>query len=202
MYCILVAGVPASGKSTMAAYLAKQLGLPMFSKDRIKEQLFDDLGFRSRDEKNRLGVAAMNIQYIAAEQLMEQGMPFILENNFEHISKDGLMRLLEKYHYTAITVMMAGEMQAIYQRFLARDKSPERHRGHVVNTCYPEPEGQQSEVPIMTYEDFAQRFHQRGMDTFRANGPIITVDATDIAHVDREALILQLQEIIAALKEG
>ena len=48
MVCILVCGLPATGKSTMAAYLSKQLGIPMFSKDAIKERLFDTLGFSSR----------------------------------------------------------------------------------------------------------------------------------------------------------
>ena len=59
MVCILVSGLPATGKSTMAAYLSKQLGIPVFSKDAIKERLFDTLGFSSREEKVRLGVAAM-----------------------------------------------------------------------------------------------------------------------------------------------
>ena len=42
MYCILVTGIPAAGKSTMAQFLSEQLQIPMISKDKIKEQLFDD----------------------------------------------------------------------------------------------------------------------------------------------------------------
>lgn len=45
MYCILVAGMPASGKSTVAEKIAEALEIPMLSKDAIKEVLFDDLGF-------------------------------------------------------------------------------------------------------------------------------------------------------------
>ena len=48
MYCILVTGIPASGKSTMARFLAEAFGLPVISKDRIKECLYDTMGFRSR----------------------------------------------------------------------------------------------------------------------------------------------------------
>ena len=51
MYCILVAGMPASGKSTIAVRISESLGIPMLSKDSIKEVLFDDLGFHSRAEK-------------------------------------------------------------------------------------------------------------------------------------------------------
>ena len=66
MYCILVAGMPASGKSTIAVRISKSLGIPMLSKDSIKEVLFDDLGFHSRAEKVQLGTAAMHILYYAA----------------------------------------------------------------------------------------------------------------------------------------
>ena len=41
---VLVAGWPGSGKSTLAAALAAELGLPLLSKDEIKEALMDGLG--------------------------------------------------------------------------------------------------------------------------------------------------------------
>ena len=71
MYCILVAGMPASGKSTIAEKISEALEIPMLSKDAIKEVLFDDLGFRSREEKVRLGVAAMHILYYSADRVMK-----------------------------------------------------------------------------------------------------------------------------------
>ena len=109
MYCILITGIPAAGKSTMAALLA--------------------------------------------EQLMKSNRPFILENNFEKISKEPLEKILEKYSYTAITVTLTGNYPEIYRRFVERNNSPDRHRGHVVNDGYPEknPGGPVCPVP---YEDF------------------------------------------------
>ena len=74
--------MPASGKSTIAVRISESLGIPMLSKDSIKEVMFDDLGFHSRAEKVQLGTAAMHILYYAATQLMKVGKPFILENNF------------------------------------------------------------------------------------------------------------------------
>ncbi len=136
MYCILVAGMPASGKSTIAVRISESLGIPMLSKDSIKEVLFDDLGFHSRAEKVQLGTAAMHILYYAAAQLMKVGKPFILENNFEDASIPGIMALLETHHYTAVTVRLTGDPEVIYRRFAARDLSDTRHRGHVVNDCW------------------------------------------------------------------
>ena len=91
-FCILVTGISASGKSTIAEYLAKELCLPCFSKDAFKEILFDTVGFRSREEKVALGVAAMEIMYDAAERLMQRGLPFLLENNFERVSAPDCQR--------------------------------------------------------------------------------------------------------------
>ena len=64
MYCILVNGIP------------------VISKDRIKEIMFDEIGFNSREEKVKLGIASMNIIYYMAEQLMKCHQAFILENIF------------------------------------------------------------------------------------------------------------------------
>lgn len=192
MYCILVTGIPAAGKSTIAGILSERLGIPYVSKDTMKERLFDTVGFRSREEKVKLGLASMEILYYFAEQLMKQSQPFILENNFENVSKQGLSALLEKYQYTAITVTLTGDYPVIYQRFLERNQSPERHRGHVVNDCYPEKESVDREIPVLSYEDYAKGIRTRGMDSFCANGPSIVVDTTDFSKIDMDGLIQQL----------
>ncbi|BFV60869.1 hypothetical protein KCMC57_up59730 [Kitasatospora sp. CMC57] len=44
MVTVLVNGLPAAGKSALARALAGELGLPLFSKDSIKETLADTLG--------------------------------------------------------------------------------------------------------------------------------------------------------------
>ena len=82
MNCVLVCGMPAAGKTTIARYLSKNLGLPMFSKDEIKERLYDTVGFGSRAEKEALGVGAMEAMYYAASQVMAVGGSVILENTF------------------------------------------------------------------------------------------------------------------------
>ncbi len=118
MYCILVTGIPAAGKSTMANAIAEKLKLPVLSKDAIKEKLFDFVGFQSRKEKVNLGIASMEIMYYAAEQLMKAEQPFILENNFEYSSEPDIKALLTKYQYSALTVALTGDYKVLYQRFL------------------------------------------------------------------------------------
>lgn len=193
MYCILVTGIPAAGKSTLAGHLSECFDLPMISKDRIKEIMFDDIGFASRAEKVRLGVASMHIMYDMAEQIMKHNKPFILENNFENISREPLIRLLEKYAYKAITVMCTGDYSVIYKRFLDRNNSPSRHRGHAVNDSYPEKSPCRAVEPL-SYEAFTSGIASRGMDSFVANGPHIVVDTTDFENIHLETLVQQIDD--------
>ena len=57
---VLVAGWPGSGKTTLAAALAAESGLPLLSKDEIKEALMDGLGRpETVAQSRRLGRAAV-----------------------------------------------------------------------------------------------------------------------------------------------
>lgn len=195
MYCILVTGIPAAGKSTLAKAVARSLSIPMISKDGLKELLFDHVGFRSREEKVKLGIASMEIMYAVAGQLMEAGQSFLLENNFEYSSAEGLQALLERYRYPVLTLHLTGDYRAIYRRFLAREASLDRHRGHVVNDCYPERAGCRPEGPkpkALSYEDFVRGIEMRGFDDFQAPGEEIRVDTTDFSRVDVDRLLGQV----------
>ena len=99
MYCILIAGVPASGKTTFAAWLSQETGIPYLSKDEIKEILFDTLGFRCREEKVALGKAAEEILYHFAKSQLCVGQPFILENNFDDASQKDIVAILEAVNH-------------------------------------------------------------------------------------------------------
>lgn len=185
--CILVTGIPASGKSTLSRWLGKRMNLPVISKDDTKELLFDDIGFASRAEKVQLGVAAMHVMYDTARRLMRCGQSFILENNFENASRVELDELLIEYGYQALTIMLTGDYRVIYQRFVERDRSAGRHRGHVVNDCYPEKEPGRIIEPL-AFENFVEGIQKRGMDTFTA-GECLTVDVTDWHSVDDDAIV-------------
>jgi predicted kinase len=195
MYCILVTGIPAAGKSTMAEVISERLKLPVISKDTIKERLFDNVGFQSRAEKVKLGIASMEIMYYAAGQLMKAGQPFILENNFEYSSEQGIKSLLEKYQYSALTVTLTGDYKVIYQRFLKRENSPDRHRGHVVNDCYPEKKENNLKTlkaETISYENFVCGIEKRGFDAFCVDGRQIKVNTTDFLEINMEELFSQI----------
>ncbi|MDE6640063.1 MAG: ATP-binding protein [Acetatifactor sp.] len=194
-FVILVTGIPASGKSMLAEKLSTDLGLPWFSKDRIKEELFDTIGFASREEKVRLGVASTEVLYYLAEQMMQCGRSFILENNFEAASGPGLVRLLERYGYRTLTLRLTGDYARIYERFVQRENSPSRHPGHVTNSHYSREEGA-APSPTITLEQYIAGIRAREMDSFCIGGPAITLDTTDFSRVDWDKLYQEIEKFV------
>lgn len=49
--------------------------------------MYDTVDFGREEEKVKLGTASMQIMYDFTEELMKSARPFILENNFENVSK-------------------------------------------------------------------------------------------------------------------
>ena len=158
---ILIAGLPASGKSSFAAYASEALSLPVIAKDDIKEHLFDTVGFRSYEEKVRLDINAVNIMLDTAAKVLDEGQSVILDNNFEDRNRAGLEKLIKEHPCNVITVRFDCDVAVVYERYLKRDKSPERHPGHVFMTAYPPIPGVEDEVKLLTLEHFNVKYRSR-----------------------------------------
>lgn len=68
---VVVSGLPASGKSTLAHDLADRLGLPLLDKDTILEALFDSLGCEGPEDRSRLSRAADEVLFRLAGQVRD-----------------------------------------------------------------------------------------------------------------------------------
>jgi len=86
-----------------------------------------------------------------------------------------------------VTVLFDGDIAVIHSRFLKREQSPERHRGHVVNTRYPEIES--TPYTPLSLEVFAAGMNARGYRTFDIGGPRLVVDTTDFDSVDWQMIL-------------
>ena len=191
---IILAGMPATGKSTIARQLQEHFGYPVFEKDAIKECLFDTIGFEGYPEKRQLDVAANTILIEQIERMLKAGASLIVDNNFDEESAAALKALLEKYQADTVTVFLTGDPQVLYERYFDRDSRKLRHLGHAMQTNYPPHPGESTEF-TMTREGFDERFLKRKMDHMIWGGKRIDLDATYPETIDVEELIKRIETV-------
>lgn len=195
MKIIILTGMPASGKSTIAKEISKTFQLPILEKDAIKEELFDTIGFNCYAEKRKLDIAANAVLLRCLECLLKKDIPVIIDNNFDTQSAERLTQLLKKYNSEGITLFMGGNADMFYQRYIKRDNAHRRHLGHILQEHFPPKEGDCLDYE-MTREEFYEKFEKRGMGSFVCPGARIDIDATYPEKIDINKLIRQIRELM------
>jgi predicted kinase len=159
---VLVTGPPASGKTTLAQPLARQLGLPLLGKDTIKEALFDALGSGDRAWSRRLGAAS----YAVLLELARELPAAVLDANFYPDHGPGLLQACQR----PIEVFCRCPAAEVNCRFTRR--APGRHPGHVDHVL---------DEPLKAALD-------GGVGPLGLGGPVLEVDTSspvDVAAVAR-----------------
>ncbi len=118
---LLVTGAPSSGKTTLAVPLARHLGLPLITKDTIKEALFDTLGTGDHTWSTRLGAASFQVMFALARH----SPAAVLEANFYPDHAPQLQAICQR----PIQILCHCTTAEARRRHLAR--APRRHPGHL-----------------------------------------------------------------------
>jgi predicted kinase len=129
---VVVAGIPGSGKTTLARALAKELRIPLVSKDTIKEALFDALGSHDLEWSQQLGLAAHRVMYALVADLDS----VVLESHFWRGVSEVDLRSLAR---PLIQVYCRCPVDLAVDRYKRRAMTADRHPGHL-------PEHQTDEV--------------------------------------------------------
>jgi predicted kinase len=88
---VVVSGPPASGKSTLAPVLARELGLPLIAKDTIKDALMSVLPVPDVDTSRQVGRGAVSAMLAVAA---DSPIGAVIESNFyRSVAVDSLRRL-------------------------------------------------------------------------------------------------------------
>lgn len=190
---ILIAGMPASGKTTIANKIGKTFGYPILEKDAIKEELFDIIGFNNYQEKRRLDDAATSILIRCADALLHGNTSLICVNNFKPDSQEKLEAVLSHYSCRVVTVFLGGDTDVFYKRYVERDNRHARHLGHVLQDHYPPRPGDVLDYS-MTRDEFYYKFENLGMADFKIKGSRIEIDATYPEKIDMDALIKDIRK--------
>ena len=193
MKLIIIAGMPASGKTYLSKRIQVEFPYLIIEKDAIKERLFDTIGFQNYAGKRQLDVAANAVLFEILEQLYQSNTDAIIVNNFISTDAAKLDKFLEQKRIHCVTVFLNGDPQVFYERYYERDKNGERHLGHAMQLRYP-PDPMQPEIFDMTREGFDERFLKLGMDKIGWRGNVVYLDATYPWKIDVNALIRQIAE--------
>lgn len=121
---VVVTGMPAAGKSTVAGALSEALSLPLIARDRIKEQLYETLGAGDVQWSSRLGAASFALVFDLAAVLLEAGQSAIVEANFFRGDAEAEFAALPAHHVAQI------HCRAPLELLVERYRSRRRHPGH------------------------------------------------------------------------
>tara|TARA_Y100001970_G_C14192907_1_gene836399 strand:+ start:818 stop:1390 length:573 start_codon:yes stop_codon:yes gene_type:complete len=128
---IIVNGLPASGKTTLANKISKELKIPAIHKDQIKEDLFDSLNLKpSRKLSQELGLKAFKVMFERLDQSLSQNQSLILEANFKpEFDNQKFKSILSKYPHLLFQINCIADPKILFERFKSRSLE-NRHPMH------------------------------------------------------------------------
>lgn len=130
-WLLIVTGPPAAGKSMLARHLAKDLYLPLLTKDGFKETLFDSLGHGSIEQSHQLGRAAYDLLFHSAGAVLKAWSDCMVEANFDvEGSLPSFERLQVEAPYRPLQIVCEARPETLALRYRARHLSGQRHPGH------------------------------------------------------------------------
>lgn len=127
MRCILVTGLPATGKTTLAGLLAARYQLPLLAKDAFKEQLLDASGAVDAARSRELSNLSFSRLFAELRTLALAGHDAVLEGNFRAGEHEAALRALPAQMAQVLCRVDPAQRLA---RIAARAHDPARHPGH------------------------------------------------------------------------
>lgn len=133
---VLVNGVPASGKSTVARAVAEAKGWPLLTLDTVKEAFFEHIGIGNRDYNRLLGRASYQAIFALIEDF-PHGATAVVDAWFGfqpvevlqgHLARAGIGRVAEIWCHAPAEI--------IGERYRGRLET--RHTGHLGASYIPE----------------------------------------------------------------
>ncbi|MCL2386418.1 MAG: ATP-binding protein [Defluviitaleaceae bacterium] len=176
---ILVSGMPATGKTTFASWLSKELRAPLVCYDNIKKKTFEILNrnINNLEQNNLFGAVAYDFFLFSIEEVMTSSTLLIAEYFFSDQMKDTFHNLITKYQYETITVHMDCPVEVAHQRFHERNLNSLSH-----NSIRP------TEIPITQFTEVTKQNKD-----FRFGNRFIYVDTSDFSAVSYDNILAEIK---------
>ena len=176
----IMQGGPATGKTTVGQRLAQSLRIPYFSKDGVKEPIFDCVGCPTAWEADgplsgrKMDDAAIVILFYLIEAQLQAGCSCVIDSTFQARHTPSLLELKSRYPFTPVQILCRTERTELARRYQRRAELGERHPGHLDQNLF---------------DNFDADAMERIFKPLDIGGHILTVDTTDFTDADLSELL-------------
>lgn len=178
---LLLTGGLAAGKSTFSRILSTRYGTAAFQKDTVKELLCDHIGFRNREENKAISNAAVDAMCHIFSRISLTGASLILEANFHEDELEKLHSIARESQYDVLTLVLHGDAEVLYRRYLHRMREESRHPAH-------------SSLSLEEKANFikmAELIQQEQIP-----GKTLVIEATEFSYQDDPAILAQIDHFM------
>ena len=167
---IIVTGLPCTGKTTLARRIADDFSLPLLTKDPIKERIFDGLRWSDREWSRQVSATTHALLFDLVEELLRAGVSHLVESNFDPLQAlPHFLDIRQQCPFQPLQIVCVTQGEVLFERYLRRSESGQRHPGHVDTT---------------TYDEFRETLLQGEYEPLPLPGPVLTVDTTVFSRID------------------
>ena len=199
---IILQGGPATGKTTLGKKVAKEFQFPYFSKDNIKELIFDYIGLpttpalfsdnasqNTSDDENegklsgmKMDEASVAILFQLIEAHIQVKKSCIIDCTFDEIHSSTFKKLKSKYFFFPIQIYCYADLDVLSQRYKERAETRERHPGHFDNLL------------LQSFLEDPSRYDLRPLDI---EGAMFSINTTNHSSKDYDQLIDSISKSIS-----
>lgn len=195
-YAIFVTGGPGTGKSYTAKKIIERINnITLVCYDDMKEAFWEQYGFNNKQEKEKVNELSLAYFYETLDSKMLIGKNIITEYPLYQRHTSKIKTLIEKYNYDAITILLYGDKQIIYDRQKLRNNQADRHPAHLVDCYHKESFDINSikDITPPTFEEFYQAIENKDYNI--GLGTVFKIDVSDYNKIDLNPIYKKIEEI-------